>query len=59
MRLPKEYRFETAEVRIRPCGDALVPEPMSMAWGWLGALAAAGLDADFVEAAVERSEGLE
>ena len=60
VRLPKEYRFEGKEVRIRRRGDAVILEPIPTDWRWLDELTAAGpLDADFVEAVRERPEGQE
>jgi antitoxin VapB len=54
VRLPKEYRFEGREVRIRKRGAAVVLEPIPSDWRWLDELGSAGaLDADFVEAVRE------
>jgi antitoxin VapB len=39
VRLPKEYRFEGEEVRIRRHGDAVILEPITSDWGWLDAIA--------------------
>lgn len=52
VRLPKEFRIEGTEVRIRRHGNAVILEPMTADWSWLDALAGP-LDADFVEAASE------
>ena len=54
VRLPKEYLFEGTEVRIRRRGAAVILEPVATDWRWLDELATAGLDDDFVEAALER-----
>lgn len=55
VRLPKEYRFEGDEVRIRRRGSAVILEPIPEDWSWLDELATAGrLDGDFVEAVTER-----
>jgi antitoxin VapB len=35
VRLPKEFRFEGQEVRIRRQGDAVILEPVAIDWGWL------------------------
>lgn len=35
VRLPKEYRFEGDEVRIRREGEAVVLEPLDSGWDWL------------------------
>jgi antitoxin VapB len=57
VRLPKEYRFEGSEVRIRRRGAAVILEPIPSDWRWLDELAAAGrLDDDFVEAVEEPAE---
>jgi antitoxin VapB len=39
VRLPKEYRFEGEEVRIRREGNAVVLEPIPKDWKWLDDLA--------------------
>jgi antitoxin VapB len=39
VRLPKAYRFEGEEVRIRRHGDAVILEPIATDWGWLDAIA--------------------
>lgn len=52
VRLPKDFRIEGSEVRIRRHGNAVILEPMNADWAWLDALAGP-LDADFVEAASE------
>jgi antitoxin VapB len=53
VRLPKEFRFEGEEVRIRRHGSAVILEPVAEDWAWLDAIAGK-LDADFVEAANEQ-----
>ncbi len=53
VRLPKAFRFETSEVRIRRHGNAVILEPVVEDWGWLDALTGP-LDGDFVRAATER-----
>jgi antitoxin VapB len=35
VRLPKEYRFEGKEVRIRKQGNAVILEPADDEWAWL------------------------
>ncbi len=50
VRLPKEFRFAAAEVRIRRQGAAIVLEPIASDWEWLDAIAGK-LDADFADAA--------
>ncbi len=39
VRLPKAYRFDGEEVRIRRHGDAVILEPIATDWGWLDAIA--------------------
>jgi antitoxin VapB len=53
VRLPKEYRFEGEEVRIRRHGSAVILEPIPADWAWLDGLAGP-LDTDFLEAALEQ-----
>jgi antitoxin VapB len=55
VRLPKDYRFEGAEVRIRRHGNAVILEPVAEDWDWLDAIAGR-LDEDFVRAAEEQPE---
>jgi antitoxin VapB len=53
VRLPKEFRFDTDEVRIRKHGNAVILEPVAADWAWLDALEA--LDADFIAATLEKT----
>jgi antitoxin VapB len=53
VRLPKDYRFEGDEVRIRRHGTAVILEPIPTDWAWLDELSGS-LDTDFVEAAAEQ-----
>lgn len=53
VRLPKEFRFEADEVRIRRHGQAVILEPIAHDWAWLDALTGS-LDDDFIEAASEQ-----
>ncbi|MFM0515428.1 antitoxin [Paraburkholderia sp. RL17-373-BIF-A] len=55
VRLPKEFRFEGTEVRIRRHGAAVILEPVADDWAWLDALSG-GIDADF-KAAVQEHPG--
>ena len=55
VRLPKDFRFPGAEVRIRRHGSAVILEPMTEDWSWLDAIAGK-LDDDFVEAVKEQPE---
>jgi len=53
VRLPKDYRFNGAEVRIRRHGSAVILEPVPEDWTWLDSIAGK-LDDDFVKAVNER-----
>ncbi len=53
VRLPKDFRFDSNEVRIRRHGNAVILEPVVHDWAWLDALAGK-LDADFVRALDEK-----
>ena len=55
VRLPKEFRFEGDEVRIRRHGSAVILEPVAEDWSWLDSLADQ-LDDDFVDAVKEQPE---
>ena len=39
VRLPKAYRFDGEEVRIRRHGNAVILEPVATGWEWLDAIA--------------------
>lgn len=52
VRLPKAFRFESDEVRIRRHGDAVILEPVARDWAWLDRLVSP-LDADFTAATAE------
>jgi antitoxin VapB len=52
IRLPKEFRFDTDEVRIRRHGEMLILEPLSHDWAWLETVVGS-VDDDFVAAAEE------
>ena len=58
VRLPRAFRVDGREVRIRRRGRAIVLEPVPDSWGWLDALAGE-LDDDFVSAAREQPEPVE
>ena len=51
VRLPKNFRFEGDEVRIRKHGNAVILEPIATDWAWLENLDP--LDADFIAATQE------
>lgn len=53
VRLPKEFRFDTSEVRIRKHGAAVILEPIPKDWAWLDALIGP-VDEDFAKAALDR-----
>ena len=53
VRLPKEFRFTSNEVRIRKEGDAVVLEPLAEDWSWLDTISRP-IDEDFLEAVAER-----
>lgn len=58
VRLPKSFRFEGDEVRIRRHGAAVILEPVPSDWAWLDAVGGP-LDADFVQAAEEQTPAQE
>ncbi len=53
VRLPKEYRFEGKEVRIRRHGQGVLLEPVASDWSWLDKIPRP-LDEDFLRAALEQ-----
>ena len=58
VRLPRAYRVDGREVRIRRRGRAIVLEPVPDSWAWLDAVAGA-LDEDFVSATREQPQPVE
>jgi antitoxin VapB len=58
VRLPRAFRVEGPEVRIRRRGRTIVLEPIPNSWDWLDALAGE-LDEDFVSAVREQPEPVE
>jgi antitoxin VapB len=52
VRLPKEFRFQGKEVRIRRRGSAVILEPVADDWTWLDSIVGK-LDEDFVRAVNE------
>jgi len=52
VRLPKAFRLDADEVRIRRHGSTLILEPVTHDWAWLDALAE--LDTDAAQAATEQ-----
>lgn len=55
IRLPKAFRFDVNEVRIRRQGDSIILEPIANDWRWLDAFSGP-IDIDF-EAAVREQSG--
>ncbi len=55
VRLPKEFRFQSDEVRIRRHGSAIILEPIAEDWTWLDAIVGK-IDSDFIAAINERTE---
>ena len=55
VRLPKDYRFEGDEVRIRRAGNAVVLEPIPKDWKWLDEIAGKFSD-DFMADGREQPE---
>lgn len=53
VRLPKDFRIEDSEVRIRRHGAAVILEPIAHDWAWLDALAGP-VDADVRQAVDEQ-----
>jgi len=52
VRLPKRYRLEGTEVRIKQDGKRLILEPVPESWDWLDAIAGK-FDDDFIAAVNE------
>jgi antitoxin VapB len=55
VRLPKEFRFEASEVRIRRRGSAVILEPIANDWAWLDRLVGR-IDDDFAAAVNEQPD---
>ena len=53
VRLPKDFRFDASEVRIRRHGNAVILEPVIDDWAWLSPLIGP-VDDDFARAAGEQ-----
>jgi antitoxin VapB len=53
VRLPKQFRFDATEVRIRRHGDAVILEPVADDWAWVDDLVGP-VDDDFIEAVAEQ-----
>jgi antitoxin VapB len=53
VRLPKEFRFDTDEVRIRRQGNRVILEPIATDWKWLEHVVGP-VDDDFAKAATDQ-----
>lgn len=53
VRLPKDFRFDTAKVNIHRQGSSIILEPIPENWEWLDAICGK-LDQDFISAASEK-----
>lgn len=53
VRLPKDFRFDADEVRIRRHGNAVILEPIAQDWAWLDKLVGP-IDEDFESAMAEQ-----
>ncbi len=53
VRLPKDFRFDATEVRIRRHGCSVVLEPIANDWNWLVPLIGS-MDNDLVSAVMEK-----
>ena len=53
VRLPKDFRFDGDQVRIRKHGNGVILEPVAADWAWLDAIVGE-LDDDFVAAVNEQ-----
>ena len=53
VRLPKAFRFDADEVRIRRHGNAVILEPVAQGWAWLDDILGP-VDEDFARAAQEQ-----
>lgn len=54
VRLPKEFRFDSDEVRIRRHGNSVILEPIAKDWDWLDEISGP-LDGDFLAATKEEA----
>ena len=55
VRLPKDFRFDSREVRVRRHGNAVILEPIAEDWAWLDAVVGP-LDDDFVRGVAEQPD---
>jgi len=57
VRLPKDFRVDAKEVRIRKQGHRIILEPIPDSWDWLDAIAGSlADDPDFIAAVNEKLE---
>lgn len=56
VRLPKEFRFDVDEVRIRKRGHSVILEPVAQDWAWLDEISGP-LDSDFLDFTMEPVAG--
>lgn len=54
VRLPKQFRLQTKEVRIRRHGNSIILEPIAEDWKWLDELDS--LDDDVIAAVNEKQD---
>jgi antitoxin VapB len=54
VRLPKEFRFDTDEVRIRRHGSGVILEPIAQDWAWLDQIIGQ-VDEDFARGVCEQT----
>ncbi|HEX3070596.1 MAG TPA: type II toxin-antitoxin system VapB family antitoxin [Thermoanaerobaculia bacterium] len=58
VRLPKEFRVDAQEVRLKKQGQKIIMEPIPETWDWLDAIAGT-LDRDFLDAVLEQPDATE
>lgn len=56
VRLPKDFRFNADQVRIRRQGHAVILEPIEDDWTWVREVVGEPLDEDFVAGALQARE---
>jgi antitoxin VapB len=58
VRVPKQIRVESRELRLTRPGSGIILEPVTDSWSWLDAIAGT-LDEDFVKAVREQPQAIE
>ncbi|MGV7243520.1 antitoxin [Caballeronia sp. M23-90] len=53
MRLPKEFRLDVDEVRVRRHGNAIILEPIANDWSWLEFIVGP-VDEGFIQVSTEQ-----